>query len=270
MLFYRLVKLWEYMSSCHRKQFKIIVRAKSHVHIFDPCRNHSNPLATLRLEGLIINWGTCFSNLVNTLKGFVKYLHEWLQRCLLQEPEKTVNGKTNTPFSPSSIGGPPIFDLCHDWYHSIDSISETGVSKAFSSFASSLHHLYEKQTEEQTQKARVDCLFMDYEDRLTFLYQKNEMSFEHDFTSIMAAVRDNVEADIPLLEEGLDEILTTLGNRLVEQRAEHREVIRQLNDTASSCLQVGLSHIFEVLESYCLENLKAYELLRIPYSASLA
>ena len=83
----------------------------------------------------------------------------------------------------------------------------------------------------------------------------------------MAVVRDDVEADIPLLEEGLDEILTTLGNRLVEQRAEHREVIRQLNDTASSCLQVGLSHIFEVLESYCLENLNAYELLRIPYSA---
>ncbi|KAK4264679.1 hypothetical protein QN277_025821 [Acacia crassicarpa] len=261
-----LIKLWKYMGSCQRKQFQIITKAKSHIHILDPSRNHSNPQATLRLEKMILNWGTCFSNLVNTLKDVVKYLNEWLLRCMLREPEETVNGAA--PPSPSRIGAPPIFNLCYNWYHAIDSISEMAVSKAFSNFASSLHHLYEKQKEEQTQKARVDDLLMDCEDRLKSLHKRNAM-FHRNFSYIMAAMRDDVESAVPLLE-GFDESLTVLGKRLSEQIAKHRELIRQVNDTASSCLQVGLSHIFEVLECFCLENLKAYELLRLPNGASHA
>ncbi|XP_028770438.1 uncharacterized protein LOC114727834 isoform X1 [Neltuma alba] len=262
-----LIKLWKYMGSCHLKQFQIVTKAKSHVHILDPSRNRSNPGATLRLERMILNWGICFSNLVNTQKDFVKYLNEWLLRSVLREPEEVVNG--TAPFSPSRIGAPPIFNLCNDWYHTIDSISELGVSKAFSDFASSLNHLYEKQKEEQTQKAGVDYLLRDYEDRLKILHKKNRVSFHYNFSPIMAALRDGEEAEVPLLE-GFDESLTVLGKILVEQRAKHREVIRQVNDTASCCLQVGLSHIFEALESYCSENLTAYELLRLPNAASHA
>ncbi|KAI9114353.1 hypothetical protein K1719_014581 [Acacia pycnantha] len=263
-----LIKLWKYMGSCHRKQFQIITKTKSHIHILDPSRNHSNPQATLRLERMVLNWGTCFSNLVNTLKDVVKYLNEWLLRCMLREPEETANG--TAPLSPSRIGAPPIFNLCNNWYHTIDSISEMAVSKAFSNFASSLRHLYEKQKEEQTQKARVDDLLMDYEDRLKSLHKRNLMSLHHNFSSIMAAMRDDVEGEVVPLLEGFDETLTVLGKRLAEQIAKHRELIRQVNNTASSCLQLGLPHIFEVLESFCLENLKAYELLRLPNGASHA
>ncbi|XP_054807837.1 uncharacterized protein LOC129310037 isoform X3 [Prosopis cineraria] len=176
---------------------------------------------------------------------------------LLPELNKLIEG----------IGAPPVFNLCNDWYHTIDSISEIGVSNAFSNFASGLHHLYEKQKEEQAQKARVDNLLWDYEDGLKSLHKKNHVSFHRDFSSIMAALEDDVEAEVPLLE-GFDESLKLLGKRLLEQRARHTEVIRQVNDTASSCLQVGLSPIFEVLECYCFEHLKAYELLRLPNAAS--
>lgn len=253
------------MGTCHQKQFQIIMKAKSHIHILDPSRNRSNPRATLRLERVILNWGICFSNFVNTQKDFVKYLNKWLLRCMLPEPEKTVNGTDS--FSPSRIGAPPVFNLCNDWYHTIDSISEIGVSNAFSNFSSSLHHLYEKQKEEQAQKTRVDNLLWDYEDGLKSLHKKNHMSFHRDFSSIMPALEDDVEAEVPLLE-GFDESLKLLGKRLLEQRARHTEVIRQVNDTASSCLQAGLSPIFEVLECYCFEHLKAYELLRLPNAAS--
>ncbi|XP_054807836.1 uncharacterized protein LOC129310037 isoform X2 [Prosopis cineraria] len=260
-----LIKLWKYMGTCHQKQVQIIMKAKSHIHILDPSRNRSNPRATSRLETVILNWGICFSNFVKTQKDFVKSLNEWLLRCMLPEPEKTVNGTDS--FSPSRIGAPPVFNLCNDWYHTIDSISEIGVSNAFSNFASGLHHLYEKQKEEQAQKARVDNLLWDYEDGLKSLHKKNHVSFHRDFSSIMAALEDDVEAEVPLLE-GFDESLKLLGKRLLEQRARHTEVIRQVNDTASSCLQVGLSPIFEVLECYCFEHLKAYELLRLPNAAS--
>lgn len=255
------------MGMCHQKQFQAIKEAKSHIHVLDPgIMKNSSLRATLRLERVILNWGITFCNFANTHKAFVKYLNEWLLKCMLQGPEETADG--NAPVSPSRIGAPPIFNLCNDWYHAIDSISEIEVSKAISNFSSSLHHLYEKQKEEQAQKAQVDYLLKDYEHRFKSFHKKNRMSWHHNSSSIdMIASGNVVDVDVPLLG-GLDESLTTSRKRLIEQKARHQEVIRQVNDAASSCIQVGLSPIFEVLESYCLENLKVYEQLRLPNAVS--
>ncbi|KAF7840153.1 nitrate regulatory gene2 protein [Senna tora] len=237
-----LIRLWKFMGTCHHKQFQAIKEAKSHIHILESgVREHSNSNATLRLERTILNWGICFNKFVNTKKSFLKYLNEWLHRCILQEPEENRNGKNTPPFSPSRIGAPLIFTLCNDWYHSIDSISENGVSKEISKFASSLHHVYEKQKEEEEQKERLDNLLKDYEKRLQSFYKKNCMSWNHNISSCI-----DVEDEVSLVGGIDDEGLASSRKILVEERARHREIIREVNDAASSCLFVGLCPIFEL------------------------
>ncbi|KAI4298229.1 hypothetical protein L6164_031812 [Bauhinia variegata] len=139
----KLIRLWKFMATCHQKQLQVIMKAKSHVHISRPhIRKKSSSRATLRLEKTILNWIVCFSNLVNTQKAFVKYLNEWLQRCIPHQPEEADQDEVIASFSPSRIGAPLIFTLCNDWSQAIDKISESGVSRAIDNFSSSLH-LYE-------------------------------------------------------------------------------------------------------------------------------
>ncbi|KAG5245119.1 nitrate regulatory gene2 protein [Salix suchowensis] len=55
---------------------------------------------------------------------------------------------------------------------------------------------------------------------------------------------------------------------LDEQKAAHQEAIKLANDAASDCLRSSLPPVFETLESFCLENLKAYEKIRIPNAST--
>ena len=252
------------MSDCHQKQFQAMSNAKSHVHILDPGkRKKKSSKATLRLERVTLNWGMCFSNFINIQKALVKHLNDWLMRhILLEETEKSEDGIG--PLSLSDIGAPPIFRVCNDWYHAILKISETGVSKAISTFASSLHQLYEKQIEEQLLKVKVENLLKDYKHRLKYLCKKNGIKSHHCSSFFnMKNSEDFMEAEVPLLRVS-DEKLATSRERLVEEKKRHKQVIKHVNDLASSCFQEGLSPIFEALGSFCLENLKIYEQLRLP------
>ncbi|KAJ1386629.1 hypothetical protein SESBI_40679 [Sesbania bispinosa] len=171
-----LVRLWKVMSTCHQKQFQVIRKAKSHVHILDSGnKKKSSSKATLRLEKVILNWGMCFTNFINTQKTLVKHLSDWLLRHILQKPKETKDG--NSPFLPSDIGAPPIFRVCKNWCHAIDKISEIEVSKTISNFASSLHELYKKLEEEQALKVRVEHLSKDYQRKLKTYCKKNELLF---------------------------------------------------------------------------------------------
>lgn len=251
------------MSTSHQKQLQAITKAKGHVHILDPKnRKRSRSKATLRLERVFLKWGMCFSNFINTQKAFLKHLNDWLLRHILQEPEESGDGIGRV--LPSDTGAPPIFRICNDWYHAIDKISEIEVSKAISNFASSLHQLYEKLEEEQALKVTVKYLLKDYQRRLQSFSDKNSINCHHCISFANMKASENFdEAEVPLLIAP-DENLATSRKRLVEQRKRHQEVIKHVNDVASSCLQKGLPPIFEALGSFCLENLKIYEQLRLP------
>ncbi|KAJ7957070.1 Protein of unknown function (DUF630 and DUF632) [Quillaja saponaria] len=258
-----LIGMWKFMGSCHQKQLQVIKRAKSHVHIVDPgIRKESSSRATLRLEKMILNWGMCFSNFIDTQKAFVKYLDEWLLRCISQEPEETSDG--TAPFSPSRIGAPPIFTVCNDWYHAVNGISGMEVCKAINDFASNVHRLYEKQEAEKLERHKVEYFWKDFIYGLQSFHKNNGISWDPDALSDnMEALWGPTEAELELLG-GFDEILVPVRKRLIEQKARHEDAIREVNDASSSCLQAGLCPVFEALEGFCLETLNAYEQLRVP------
>ncbi|CAL0305261.1 unnamed protein product [Lupinus luteus] len=259
---HELFRLWKVMSTCHQKQLQTITKAKSHVHILDPeNRKKSSSKTTLRLERVFLKWGMCFNNFINIQKAFLKNLNGWLLRHTQQDLEETVH--ENGPILQSDTKVSPTFRICNEWYHAIDKISETEVSEAISNFASNLHQLYEKLEEEKALKVRVKSLLKYYQHRLQLFCNQNGIN-SHQCTSFinMKASESFDEDEVPLLRES-GENIGTLRKTLVEQKKRHKQVIRHVNDIASSCLQKGLPPIFETLGNFCLENLKIYEQLRL-------
>jgi len=256
--FYSLHELWKTMSTCHQKQFQAINKVISHVHILDPTKKKKSSIkATLKLEKVILNWGMSFSNFIKKQKTLVKHLNDWLQKCAPQETEETEDGLEEAP---------PIFGVCNNWYNEIKKVSAIEVSKAITNFASNLHHLYEKLKEEKAQKVRVKSLFMDYKKRFRSFCKNFIIKSEHYHSFIKMKASENFdEDDIPLLKAS-DKRLETSRLRLIEARKRQKQVIKDVNDIASSCLQEGLAPIFDALWRFSLENLKVYEQLRLPNS----
>ncbi|KAL1301184.1 hypothetical protein HN51_045834 [Arachis hypogaea] len=246
-----LIRLWKIMSDCHHKQFQAISMAKSHVHILDSGgKKKPSSKATLRLERIALNWSMCFSNFINTQKTLVKNLNDWLRKHIIQEEIEN-----------SENGVDPIFNLCNDWCHEIHKISETIVSEAISTFASNLHQLYEKQNEEQLLKVKVQHFLRDYKHMLKYYCDKNGIKSKQ--CSCFYKMKSSEDfMEVPLLRES-DEKLAASRVRLVEEKKRHQEAIKHVNDLASSCFQPGLFTIFEALETFCLENLKIYEQLKL-------
>ena len=185
--------------------------------------------AAKNLEKETWKWAARFSHYIRTQKTFVSLLNNWLLRYISEEL-KTLDEADR--FSPGRIGAPAIFVFCNDWHNAIQNISEHGVCRAIHGFASSLHHLQEKREEERRQRIKTEQLLKDLEDQ-----------FE----------KDAVAATQEMLDE---------------QKATHQEAIKLANDAASDCLRSSLPPVFETLESFCLENLKAYEKIRIPNAST--
>ncbi|OIV98106.1 hypothetical protein TanjilG_25971 [Lupinus angustifolius] len=261
-----LFRLWKVMSTCHQKQLQTITKAKSHVHILDPKnRKKSSSKTTLRLERVFLKWGMCFNNFINIQKAFLKNLHGWLLRHTEQELEETIDG--NGPVLQSDTKAPHTFRICNEWYHAIDKISETEVSEAISNFASNLHQLYEKLEEEKALKVRVKSLLKYYQHKLKLLCNQNGTNSDQCISFINMKASENFDEDeVPLLRES-GENIGILRKTLIEQKKRHKQVIRHVNDIASSCLQKGLPPIFEAMGNFCLENMKIYEQLTFQNTA---
>ncbi|XP_057455977.1 protein ROLLING AND ERECT LEAF 2-like [Lotus japonicus] len=260
-----LTRLWTVMNTCHQKQFKAIKNAKSHVHILGPgnMKKKSSSKGTLRLEKVILNWGMCFRNFINTQKTLVKHLHNWLLRFILESTKDGTN-----PLLPSDAEAPPIFRVCNNWYQAIDKISEVKVSEAISTFASSLHQLYVKLKEEKKLKAKLNKLVQNYQHQLQpFCDENGNNAKKCDSFIKMKPSEISILDDIPKLRV-FDEDLANSRRRLVELRKKHHEVFLHVNDVASSFLHEGLTPIFDALQSFCLENLRVYEQLRLPSSGN--
>ncbi|XP_021900290.1 uncharacterized protein LOC110816419 [Carica papaya] len=256
-------RMWAFLAKIHQKQLQAIAGIKVCVRIAGADIPHSSGIKAIQsLEKEILNWVTCFNNYMNFQKTFVKNLNEWLFRCILQEPEETSDG--TAPFSPSRMGAPHIFTVCNDWYHAIGRVSERGVSEAMQNFALRLHHLQEMQAQEMHQRHKSESLSKDFAK-----YMKNllENGLTHQQQDML--LNNNVDVSGFAIESGalladeVSEETISMIKRLDEQKARHEEAVKQVNDAASGCLQWCVAPIFEALESFCLQNLNAYEQIRI-------
>lgn len=264
LLICRFIRMWKSMLKSHRRQFRAIVESKTrNLRANTGFRGDSTVRTTIELEMELLNWCTRFSEWVNTQKSYVESLNKWLMHCLLHEPVETPDGIM--PFSPSRIGAPTVFIISNDWNQAMERISETTVVEAMTDFVSNLHRLWERQDEEQKHRLKAEYLTKDFEKRLRTL-RKEMGRLEKDHSETLS---EKTAASIVPSESGvspLDDLkvdLDSMRKRLDEERARHKESVKLVHSAASNSIQAGLIPIFEALENFTSEAVKAHEQVRV-------
>ncbi|GAB4844162.1 hypothetical protein Ancab_037528 [Ancistrocladus abbreviatus] len=227
-------RMWKSMLNCHRKQFQAILESKIRTPKANTgLRRDSKVRTTLELEVELLKW------------------------CILHEPEETPDG--TVPFSPGRIGAPP-----------------PGNGKTFSSrgensmhdFATSLHQLWERQDEEQLRRVRAECALKDFEKQIQNLHMEKP-STQHDHGSLSDKARFSMvwsDGSISQLDD-LKVDLDSVRQRVREERAGHKEAVKLVHEAVSRSIGAGLVPIFEALESFTSEALKAYENVRLQHGS---
>ncbi|ESQ53582.1 hypothetical protein EUTSA_v10024384mg [Eutrema salsugineum] len=232
-----LTRMWKAMLECHQSQCQAIREARG----LGPIRaskklGEEHLEATSLLGHELINWILGFSSWVSAQKGYVKELNKWLMKCLLYEPEETPDGIV--PFSPGRIGAPPIFVICNQWSQALDRISEKEVIEAMRSFTTSVLQLWEQDRLETTMMGQGDS-------------EKRVKNMDRE--------EQKIHREIQALEKKMVLVAQSDGNNSLSISG---NVVYQ-SDTSNDSLQGSLQRIFEAMERFTAESMRAYDDLLI-------
>ncbi|KAL0546087.1 hypothetical protein IC582_015992 [Cucumis melo] len=260
------IKMWKSILKCHQKQFQAVMESKIRsLKARTGSRRDESLKATVDLEMELVNWCSRFNNWIRTQKAYVESLNGWLLRCLNNEPEETADGVA--PFSPSRMGAPPIFIICNDWHQAMVEISEDKVVGAIHGFALNLHELWERQDEEQRQRIKANFLYKDFEEHLRTLKMERAMiKPDQDEASVRTALSKVPSENQVSPPDDLKANLDSLRKKLYDERAKHKDAIKLVHNAASNSIQAGLVPIFEALEKFSSEVMKAHEQVRLQNS----
>ncbi|XP_013630207.1 PREDICTED: uncharacterized protein LOC106336040 isoform X1 [Brassica oleracea var. oleracea] len=221
-----LTRMWKQMLECHQSQCQAIKEARGLGSIRASKKLGDEHLeATSLLGHELINWILGFSSWVSAQKCYVRELNKWLMKCLLYEPEETADGIA--PFSPGRLGAPPIFVICNQWSQALDRISEKEVIEAMRSFTTSVLQLWEQDRLETTVMGQEKVRSMDREEQ-------------------------RIHREIQALEKKM--VLVAPGEGLLVSG----NVVYQ-SDTSNDSLQGSLQRIFEAMERFTDECMRAYD-----------
>ncbi|XP_027939380.1 nitrate regulatory gene2 protein-like [Vigna unguiculata] len=227
-----LTRMWKSMLECHHNQCEAIREARILGSVGSRIKSGDSHLqATKQLEQELINWTFQFSGWISAQKGYVRALNNWLLKCLLYEPEETPDGIV--PFSPGRIGAPQIFVICNQWSQALDRISEKEVVDSMHVFTMSVLQIWEQ-------------------DKLEMHRQMNQNK------DLERKVR-NIDRD----DQKLQKQIQALERKVLLLSGEGKglsvsENIIYQSDKSSS-LQASLQRIFEAMERFTDESVRAYE-----------
>ncbi|XP_044489132.1 protein ALTERED PHOSPHATE STARVATION RESPONSE 1-like [Mangifera indica] len=226
-----LTRMWKSMLECHHSQCQSIRDAKGLGLVGSGKKLGDSHLdATSQLEREVLNWIFRFSSWIGAQKGYVRALNCWLMKCLLYEPEETADGIA--PFSPGRMGAPPIFVICNQWSQALDRISEKEVIDSMQVLAMIVLQLWEHDKEELRQKMEAN---KDYERKVRSLDREGQ----------------KIQKEIQALDKKIVLVSGVSNNQL-------GHIVYQ-SDTRTSSLQGSLQRIFEAMERFTGESVKAYE-----------
>ena len=224
------------MLECHHSQCQAIDGASC----LDAIVFANNPSdtqleATLQLEHDLINWTYRFTEWVGAQKGFVRALNAWLLKCLLCEPEATADGIA--PFSPGGAGAPPIFVICNQWNLSLERISKTSEKQVVDSmrvFAMMVWHFRERDKGEMCQRMTAN---RDMEEKVKIL-EREDMKIQKEIQALDKKI---------VFASGGSDALSSSGH------------VYQSDACNKTSLESGLRHIFEAMDRFAADSVKAYE-----------
>ncbi|KAJ6985871.1 hypothetical protein NC653_023717 [Populus alba x Populus x berolinensis] len=228
-----LTRMWNSMLECHHNQCQAIREARGLGPIGSGKKHGDDHLyTTMQLEHELLNWTSSFSSWIGAQKGYVRSLNNWLVKCLLYEPEETPDGIV--PFSPGRMGAPPVFVICNQWAQAMDRISEKEVIDAMRIFASSVFQLWEHDKLEMHQRLMTN---KDLESKVRDLDRKDQK------------IQKKIQAlDKKIVLVAGDGNGPSVTGKIVYQ-----------SDTSNSSLQGSLQRIFEAMERFMADSMKAYE-----------
>ncbi|KAJ7967093.1 Protein of unknown function (DUF630 and DUF632) [Quillaja saponaria] len=227
-----LTRMWKSMLECHRSQCEAIREARNLGSIGSrKIFSDAHLEATRQLEHELINWTIRFSSWVAFQKGYVKALNKWLLKCLPDEPEEAPDGVA--PFSPGRIGAPPVFVICNQWSQALERICEKEVVESMRIFTMCMLHIWEQDRLELRQRSVVN---KDLERKVRNLDRDDQ----------------KIQKEIQALDRQMV-LVSGEGNRFSVSES----IIYQ--SEKSSSLQGTLLHIFDAMEKFTDNCLKAYE-----------
>lgn len=227
-----LTRMWKSMLECHHSQCEAVREARILGSVGSRKKSGDGHLpATKQLEQDLINWTFQFSGWISAQKGYVRALNNWLLKCLLYEPEETPDGIV--PFSPGRIGAPQIFVICNQWSQALDRISEKEVVESMHVFSMSVLQIWEQ---DKLELHRQMIQNKDLERKVK-----------------------NMDRD----DQKLQKQIQALERKMVLASGEGKglsvsENIIYQSDKSSS-LQASLQRIFEAMERFTDESVRAYE-----------
>ncbi|KAL9333120.1 hypothetical protein Peur_073259 [Populus x canadensis] len=228
-----LTRMWNSMLQCHHNQCQAIREARGLGPIGSGKKHGDDHLyTTMQLEHELLNLTSSFSSWIGAQKGYVRSLNNWLVKCLLYEPEETPDGIV--PFSPGRMGAPPVFVICNQWAQAMDRISEKEVIDAMRIFASSVFQLWEHDKLEMHQRLMTN---KDLESKVKDIDRKDQ----------------KIQKKIQALDKKIV-LVAGDGNGL----SVTGKIVYQ-SDTSNSSLQGSLQRIFEAMERFMADSMKAYE-----------
>ncbi|XP_042507297.1 protein ALTERED PHOSPHATE STARVATION RESPONSE 1 [Macadamia integrifolia] len=232
-LIHGLVRMWKLMLECHRIQCQAITEAKNLDAIVSSRKFGIAHLeAAMQLEHEVLNWISSFCNWIGAQKGYITALNCWLLKCIFYEPEETPDGIV--PFSPGRIGAPPVFVICNQWSQAMERISEKEVVDAMLAFALGLRH--------NIDLCRKMMTTGDMESKVKSL-EREEQKMQKEM-------------------QALDKKIVMVSRQgTVVLAPEH--IVRQSNMSNISSLQSGLKQIFDAMEKFTANSVRAYEDLRV-------
>ncbi|KAM7256734.1 hypothetical protein ACFE04_012475 [Oxalis oulophora] len=229
-----LTKMWKSVFECNHIQCIAVKEARNLGSVgAGKMLSDAHLEATLQFERALLNWTFRFSSWVRAQKGYVRALNSWLLKCLFIEPEETVDGIA--PFSPGRMGAPPVFVICHQWSQALDRISEKEVTDSMRIFAMTVFHHWEQDKHEMKQRMMVN---KELERKVRNLDREDH----------------KIQKEIQALDK---QIVQSSGDGKVDSLSVTGNAVYQSD--MSSSLQGSLQRIFEAMERFTGESVKAYE-----------
>ncbi|KAH7518283.1 hypothetical protein FEM48_Zijuj09G0155100 [Ziziphus jujuba var. spinosa] len=220
-----LTRMWKSMLECHHNQ---CLAARGLGTIGSGKKLDEAHLdATWQLEHELFSWTSRFHTWISLQKAYVKALNNWLQKCLLYEPEETADGIV--PFSPGRLGAPPVFVICNQWSQAMDRISEREVFESMRKLTMNVLHKWEKEKQEMANKDP----------------ERKARSWDREGQKIQKGI------------QALDKEMVLVsgdGNSL----SGAGQIVYQ-SDTSNDSLQASLQRTFEAMERFTANSMKAYE-----------
>nr|XP_043610926.1 nitrate regulatory gene2 protein-like [Erigeron canadensis] len=193
-LIYGLIRMWQSIGKCHRKQLEAIKESRIlTLKANSSMERDSSMGTTIELKTRLVTWAQHFNSWINAQKSFVDSLNRWLLQFNIDHEPEINTDAGEVPYSPGRSGAPPIFIICNDWQRQLKGVSQEQVSIAMNKFALKLRQLLER--EDEIQRLRKSQVDLDHEKAMELVKNVGVGSLQGGLIPIFKAL-ENFSRDV--------------------------------------------------------------------------